>query len=344
MKTDLPTDEEFLFHLYSSMHDESWLKDIKQAYEEHFNVEALYADAVAAGICMPNEIGNFKNAIEEGLFSEQGFRGTFITGLKTIAVALTTSDRDRVSSIPVGLLPSRELNACAVVTPRGGAVIILNNGVIALLVDFCRCALALLTWNRSRPYCRDASKEAYARAIVGLARCASTGDSRYAAPHRATLRFPSLGYCDNTYIALCNLIEVFILLHEYGHVIRGHLVSGRVRPAFGGQFPDIQEYSKSELEEFEADEYAIHKLIEFSGVGRSTEAVAAGVLLKFFDICELLKFPDVTRTHPPADHRWERIKTQMHLLGLSSKFALELDGAFDLVKHYAISAKSNRDP
>jgi len=125
-------------------------------------------------------------------------------------------------------------------------------------------------------------------------------------------------------------MELFILLHEYGHVARGHLSAGRLRPAFNIAAGRLHEYTKSELQEFEADHYAVDKLMAF-GLRGSDAALVAGLVLKFFALCEHVS-PVIdgahARTHPPSQDRWNRIRVQTGLSTFNGAFASNFDSAF----------------
>ena len=56
-------------------------------------------------------------------------------------------------------------------------------------------------------------------------------------------------------------------------------------------------------------------------------------MLKYFELCELLAEPTplVERTHPPAAHRWERVKTHTRLSEAPGALALNLDLAFSVL-------------
>lgn len=343
MTDTLPSDEEYLTYVHEVWGDEAYVSSLRHsfdpvAFEEQFRV------LVASGIYREEDYDKARADFEESVSSERFFRGRFIETLRRAALDIIRDDRRLVDQVPVGLLPTLELNACAIATPRGGAVIVLDHGVMGQLALVLRCALAFITWYDHTPFCRDSPQRAYAEALIGLARFCVTGSVDGMAQHRETLSFPSLGDYDNETMTFSFLMQVFILLHEYGHVVRGHLSANRLRPAFAGRCPRLREYTKSEVEEFEADEYAVRQLLR-AGIAkglRSTDvAWVVGLLFKFFDLCELVTTPAAKfreRTHPPAVDRWERVKAQTLLSGMPGAFAGNLDPAF-AVLHRMIETK-----
>ena len=273
MGKDLPSDEEYLALLYESTKDDSYITSMRTACQEAFEVNEQFGILVSAGVYEPTQLSEYSTLSRETFSLDLAFRGRFIRTLQDMAFNVLGDDRRRVEGIPVGLLPTGELNACAIATPRGGAVILLDHGVIAQLAYLCRTALAFITWRSDQPFCRDSSQSAYAEALLGLARFTMTGDFIELTRHKQTLRFPSINDYDDTTTTFCVLMELFILLHEYGHVVRGHLSPGRVRPAFGGRFPGVEEYTKLHMEEFEADEYAVSQLLR---AGEAAQVKLAG--------------------------------------------------------------------
>jgi hypothetical protein len=301
--------------------------------DSHHDFKAL----LALGLLQPNDRSAYAESKEELASLEKAYRGQFISELKKAALRITGDDEARLTAIPVGLLPTQELNACAVATPMHGAVILLNHGVIAQLMLVCRCAVAFVTWHSDEPFCRDAPQWAYARALIALARYVVTGDSRLLSEHLETLRFPSLSDYDKTTIAFTEMMELYILLHEYGHVIRGHLKESTLRTAFSGRLPDVMEYTKTEREEFEADEYAVTRLIQYGkngGLRASDVAFSTGLVMKFFELCdnvESILGSLEPRTHPPASERWARIKNISRLSAFPGALAGSLDQAFQAI-------------
>jgi hypothetical protein len=333
-----PTDAEFLQLIYHELGDSEYVAEIRRFYEDESEREGQFKALVAAGVFKSDEAEAFRDMADETFSLERAFRGRFIDVLREMALTVMGPDHADVEQIPVGLLPTRELNASAIATPRGGVVIVLNHGLIAQLAYVCRCTLAFISWQSDDPFCREAPQGAYAAALVGLAEYVNTSDLNCLARHKVALRFPSLSDYDEMTYTVSQLAELFILLHEYGHVVRGHLQTDTLRPAFGVGLPDLQEYTNSEAQAFEADEYAIEQLLRSgraAGLRPSDIAFGAGVVMKFFELCELVsreRPPTLPRTHPSASQRWARIKTQTGLHEARGALAGNLDPAFKAIR------------
>ncbi|HLY22030.1 MAG TPA: hypothetical protein VKT83_06135 [bacterium] len=337
MVRDLPTDDECLDQIYSCSKDDLYIAETWGLHQASLpNLEAEFRELVEAGILESDKFEDFRVIAEETGALDKAFRGRFVQFLKDKTLSFTGDDRNRLRGIPVGLLPSWELNACAIQTPRGGVVIILNQGIIRHVTLIYRCALAFMTWKDEEPFCRDAPQQAYGGALIGLAQYAVTGDFSHVLHHRAGLVFPSLKSYENSTILFSLLMEIFILLHEYGHVVKDHLSPDKVSPAFAGKLPNMHQYTKSQRQEFEADQYAIDRLSS-KVVGRVQPhdlAFAPGLVLKFLELCECvaqrLNAP-LPKTHPPAGARWERIKMLTGLPNAKGSFVLRLEPAFDIL-------------
>jgi hypothetical protein len=156
----------------------------------------------------------------------------------------------------------------------------------------------------------------------------------------ATWKCPSLPAHDKLVETFATLIEIFIMLHEFGHVALNHLQTGcpvslALEPA-----GELTLYTNSEKQEFEADEFAFRR---YSGMGAQPTDVAfsCGLLFHFFNLCELISPPKV-RTHPPALSRWERIKGLAPLVGHPESWANYLDGAFAVISQDLGRSTDNR--
>jgi hypothetical protein len=138
-----------------------------------------------------------------------------------------------------------------------------------------------------------------------------------------TWRCPSLPTHESEVEDFALMIEIFIMLHEFGHVVLKHLsAGGRVTHLAG----DLLLYTNSEMQEFEADEFAYQAYCSL-GFRGSDVAFASGLLMHFFHLCEVL-VPPSGRTHPPALHRWRRIKDFSPLSTYPDSWANYLDDTF----------------
>jgi hypothetical protein len=259
-------------------------------------LRAHFEEWVTVGAAEPDQWAEYVEYNEEVTSYENIFRGRLISGLRESALSMTGSDREVLESIPVGMFPLETFNGWTDGTPHGGAIIVLNEAVINILRYVLHCIFAIAVGRvvdlESTSTCVDV--------LVGLARVATTGDIAAAMkPHHLPI-LTTFAVPDDNFNDLAIAVEEFILLHEYGHVLLGHL-----------DLPRAQHH------EFEADEYALARML--SRYPEERVAVACGSLMYFFWLCEILltlygvpaqmdTYLAMTESHPPAHARWERIK------------------------------------
>lgn len=328
-----PTDEEFLNQLYESWRDDSWIDfDRSMRRDEQAAMKAM----IAEGLYEPSEHERAKADLVEIRDLRKSFRGQFVEVLKQLAFRCLDKNGERVSHLPVGLLPTGELNACAVRTPRGSAVIILDHGMVLKLPLLLRSFWALSTYDEKEPFCRDHSKADFAATIRYVALHCLTNDNSYLSAI-TTWNCPSLPRYNYHVNLEALMIETFILLHEYAHVLLGHLHDHALAPFAPEVGLGLTKYTKSQEQEFEADQYALEHFVKLLTDGPTVAGDAillcCGLLIHCFALCERLTAETCsgTATHPPALERWGRIKDYLQVSD-NSTMANGLDRVFLPIK------------
>jgi hypothetical protein len=325
-----PADEEYLDELYRLLGDDEWIK-FQEASSKREEPTVAAQRAIDAGQFEPHQFDQLARAIRESLTPSLYFRGEYVGLLKQAALRMTGPHSRRLENIPVGCLPTRLLNAGAYKTPRGGAVILLDSGVILQLGMLVRSFLAYYTWNApdhfaaGEPYCRDHSQTEFGRTIQSLAAFSVTGDLELLR-HITTWRCPSLPNYDETMEHFAMGIELFIMLHEYGHIALGHLESCATMSVPVRLAGELTLFTNSQMQEFEADQFAF-ECYASAGFLPTDVATHCGLLFHLFNLAELIR-PPQTRTHPPALARWEKIKNLTPLSARPESWANFLDEAF----------------
>ena len=179
----LLTDEEYLDELYMLLRDDEWA-DIQERASQYEDPGASAKRAIDRGEYKQDQFDTLVEAIKESTTPSLYFRGKFITLLRNMALNMLEPYRPKLENIPVGCLPTRLLNAGAYRTPRGGAVILLDSGMILQLGMLVRFFFAYYTWNApdhyaaGKPYCHDHSRDDFGRAIQHLAAYSVSGDMK----------------------------------------------------------------------------------------------------------------------------------------------------------------------
>ena len=251
-----------------------------------------------------------------------------LNAAREIALKSCAAHRETLEQIPLGLAFTRNLNGKVVKSPQNEYVIVLDMGVI--YVGYSNNALwnCILSYVIHQPLLTTHSLGSLFAAIINLAKFSKSGNLNMllddSITHEAVLvqdptRFieGSLGY------------EVFTILHEYGHVILGHLNLSEEQLDRCYIDRDGNSHTLWHVSEFHADEFALIHMCKIM-----TGEVAMYWLCQFFrflQLCEIVE-PIVgqARTHPPAEARWKRLIAVAVLKGLlpsdRKTMAQHLDG------------------
>jgi hypothetical protein len=323
----LPTDEEYLEQLHEMLKDDEWIA-VQERYMTHEDAVAAAKMYIAEGSFMDARFDDLVDAIEEATAPSRFFRGQYIRFLRHIALSATEEHTENLKDIPVACLPTQLLNAAAFRTPRGGAIILMDQGVIFHLGLLVRSYLAWRFWHSPEPYCRDHSQDEFALTILRLAHFSATGKREFLQAI-TTWKCPSLPLHEEIVEAVALGIEIFIILHEFGHVGLNHLAISHAISFATEPRGELTVYTNSEEQEFEADEFAFK---HYCRIRERPDDIAFGcaLLFHFFNLCERISPPKV-RTHPPALHRWNRIRTYVDLSKYPENWANFIDDEFAIL-------------
>ena len=234
------------------------------------------------------------------------------------------------------------VNGFCVRTPSGVQAILLNHGLVQYISAAVHIALGLTTWTDGE-YCAHHSREDKVKGMFRLAEgvltkqlvplidakalhCVGDHDSsllRRFAEWRGSewdleteprkLVSQDDDFADAIYQGTCLIAEMFIVLHEIGHIALGHLNRDNVAYAFGER--KVPVYQRSIEAEFEADRFAYRQLVEkfVPGGGMRHRDVAYGIgcLFMLQRTVEFLSGNEQAGTHPAAVERWRAIKAEM---------------------------------
>ena len=252
---------------------------------------------------------------QQGYGFRTELRGARVQFLRNRALKMTGTHAQKLSGIPVGRVPLRNAKAAAIRSPSGGAVVLLNGGLELQLEYFITC------WEAMRTRCPPAPTEIPSReaqeALVGIGMIVSDAEIVPAERQEKTPFLYSLlaGKNDAYFSSLLhvNHAEIFVLLHEYGHIVLGHHATCEVSELHLGRDVSVQQFNYSQECEFAADEFACDALSKAFG-GDPTKliiyTVGISFLFMYFELRDIWKSVDYSsegRTHPPPAERWARI-------------------------------------
>ena len=213
------------------------------------------------------------------------------------------SDRSRLQDVPVGMLPTNDFNAHAIKSPSGEPIIVLRTGTVGLLhnavVSFVKTIptpTSAPVWTKEQGafWCLQwLGAYAFQKPVFGLEKMP---------PLRDPARIAHSG-------TLVDMALAFILGHEFGHLLLGHLKKSKIVqrslvPDSGA--PPVDFYAKDQQQEYDADVKGIELAIEFckkhSNGSFQIVFLAVEMVYRLLHVLELLR-PTDARTHPPAGLR-----------------------------------------
>ncbi|XHH09842.1 MAG: hypothetical protein ACFCUE_04240 [Candidatus Bathyarchaeia archaeon] len=328
-----PTDQEFFEELCTKLSD-----PIAQRLVAGMGDERLIDEAINSGVFTELDRDFLKAEAEEWKDPKKATTCMFINVTKAAALKILGPEYSGLSEIPVGFLPTRQINACSIRTPRNGAIILFDSAVIYTLMFLFRSYFSLDSWRDSKPFCHDYTEDDFGMTIFILAGfCATSNlDILNKAP---ALDCPSISGYDKTIICHCNFTEWFILLHEYAHVILGHLSNDTAKMRIGER--SVEYYKLSQEQEFEADKFAFSKILllcKEGGLKPTDVLIGPGLLFHLLDLSEtIIKSTGgvITPSHPPAAERWKRLSKLASLESEPKAYAYRFDYWFNWIKDCA---------
>jgi IrrE N-terminal-like domain len=219
----------------------------------------------------------------------------------------------------VGLFPTGSHNAEATGV-EGGTLILVNSGLMNLLYRVAKISVASATY-ASEPALIDDVQTAMA--LTETLAAHTVGGSSFLARDLPMLDRRRLEIASK----LTTLAEVFVIAHEYAHILAGHLDDPGRESTGIGPGAQLMVYRQSQSEEYEADRLALDiigpgLLMPDSPRG---EAVALSAVLMFFFVDLMVwKFLALTghrrpapTTHPHSEDRYERARRQLAWIATS---------------------------
>ena len=251
---------------------------------------------------------------------------------------VSEAERRRLRSVPVKMGECELLNAGAMPVPSGGECILLNSG-IAYSGD-----LAALLYLFGSEDGSALTKQQMAQAMAGflaVARHATVGERDFgtvAMGVKAAREIRKESELDTR----GTIMKMFILLHEYGHVVLGHV--DLIRNVDFRRLSDWERRSFLRTMrdcEFEADRWAFERMLaadwsacafERDPDGRITCVVSVFLVFQLFRFAAAFSKdvdPELS-THPPATERAEAFLGHCRSLGIPPEF----EGQIDLISKY----------
>jgi hypothetical protein len=313
------------FHGLQERESDPLLKRFFEIWPRLFGAKA-HASMLAAGYKITEE--EFKR------FSDplNIFEGDYIRSLRGQAIRILGKKVANFGDTRAFLLSAQNLNGFAALTPNGTPFIVLNHGIIFILGYYTAWFMAFYTWFTPKPYCRDHSQAEFAQGILRLAHFEVAGDLNSIA-EAETLYCPSIPKFQPDNRGFEKIIELAIILHEFGHLILGHVNGSPTYRIRVSRDTELEALKLSRQQEFEADAFAFRCICD-SGLAPDYVAFSMGLLFKFFELCHRLSPPTIPEskwTHPHPEARWKNIKDLAGATKSPKTLMADLDHSFDVL-------------
>lgn len=272
-----------------------------------------------------------KGASVEGAFLEDLLESELFLVLERIGGWLSEEERRRLDEVAFGLAATYEPNACAMPCLDGHAILI-DHSFISMLSSALELYFSALDIFQSRAGPINESNFALALNATVASEFFHVVPSADALVVKPTGDFAYRGQADQ---ALWFLL-LFIVAHEAGHILLGHLAHARQRTAVFQLQAGLREAAvlrPAHKQEFDADRFAM-KLIfrgaDQGGLFNATQDSAVrwlpnygvlGWMFSLFEVVEILsgriEMP-ICDSHPSGGERWKRLEATFQRRALIS--------------------------
>lgn len=213
----------------------------------------------------------------------------------------------------VGLFPTGSHNAEAM-RVDAGVLILINSGLMNLLFQLAKINVASSTYKGERPLL---DKIQTSIALGELLAAHTVGGSSFLARGLPLLDRGRLEIASK----LTTYAEAFVIAHEYGHAVAGHLTRRHPQVEVQTDAGRLALYQQSQEEEYEADRAAIDIMgpaLRMPDSPRGEAVALSAALLFFFIDLVVRRFRDLLglanptpTTHPSTADRYERARQQL---------------------------------
>ena len=224
--------------------------------------------------------------------SRDAFEGRFVTHLRDGALFVLKRAGVEMPPVRVGLVESLDVNACARVL-SGERVVTLNFALVFHMLTWWRGLLSVYTAPSAEPYCRCYPVRAYAISLLRVAQSVAAG-SFEPLERGAIVSCDCRQPWDPTLARRATTTELFILLHEMGHIHLGHLEQ------------EATTVSDRHSDEYAADAFAVSALVS-AGMALEEALLGAGAFFTLAYCLTRLPSDVPSQTHPHPRERLDRL-------------------------------------
>ena len=217
--------------------------------------------------------------------------------------------------VTFGILPTGSVNGLACQVPAGGLIVAIDDGLFNFLYSLAKAVAQFYTFTPAP------NGPGFSLVETNIGRAVRTNEEAnrrfleilvatfvYGYPNRAPIR-PLLDNRSVMLDALVTPVELFIVAHEYGHLISGHLARPRAtlkRTLSGGV--TVDGFDTAKQEELEADRIGLELLREHHrSMGISVDDTRLGIWFWAGCLNIIQEMLGEGPTHPPAAIRSKQL-------------------------------------
>jgi hypothetical protein len=218
-----------------------------------------------------------------------------------------------LEGVAVGELQTLDANSCCVRVPAGGYVVLVNTGLMILLYQLTKIFVLRV---RVKP---DRETDIIVRnseELMETAKYAFQAITTYLmhdAPGGPRIPVTTMDEEQVHFVAgILHFAELFVLAHEFGHVIEGHFSTAKIMKMRIRE-EDIGVFSADWNQEYEADRCGLELVLETvkeksqRSLTRASSYMGPDLFFTFLDLIE--KIGNIKPTsHPPAKLRRENLR------------------------------------
>jgi hypothetical protein len=238
--------------------------------------------------------------------------------------------------VAVGELQTLKVNSCCVAVPAGGYVILVNTGLMILLYQLTKVFASRIRVKADREtdiIVRDSGE------LLKTAKFTFQTIASYLLTNPSIgPRIPivSMRKEQVSFVAgILHFAELFVLAHEFGHIIEGHFSTAKVMKIRTKE-EDISLLKSNWNQEYEADLCGLQLVLETvtekseRSLVRASSYMGPDLFFTFLDLIE--KIGNIKPTsHPPAKLRRENIRKAMPPMESGLILGIRFQGLSELV-------------
>lgn len=323
----LKSDRDYLLHLNERLGSDEFDDLYEQSIRMSITPEAIEVSKELGILRDQSDVDILLRDAKELLDPTKRIFGDDSKRIKNLAdIYLSDKELKIVNSITFCMMQTKEFNGCAIKTPLSNSVVMLNEGLYNQIKDLVFMSYVILMENTNKRHSKLLSRENI-RAVF-YHNFKEYFDINVNVQEE-TLRVYYADIIGKNYLdqGKRNTILSFVILHEYGHILSGHL--DEISSLNINSNVKVDAYNRSWKMEIEADTFALKRIIKSF---QNVDFFIISIFFCFLNSIEVIKIAHQAvkdrnipksvvryysnKMHPPSI---ERLHNFYSLLDLSNK-------------------------